>query len=345
MKYAGYLLLVVLLVSCSEEPPQEKAELKGERFQTVESNLETPWNIEHDENVFYITERPGNIVSWSNGDDPERLPVETEKEILQNGEGGLLGFTLNPERKGEAIIYHTYQEEGVIKNRVVLIEKGESQWREKGVLLEGIPGAPYHNGGRIEIGPDGKLYITTGDASEENLGQKRESLAGKILRMNIDGTVPEDNPVQGSFLYSYGHRNSQGLTWNSEGDLFSSEHGPNNHDEINKIEAGKNYGWPTIVGEEKNEGMMAPLYQTGDRTWAPSGLSAFDGELYVATLRGEALRRISQQGEDPEIITDRFGRIRDVEVIEGEIYFITNNTDGRGNADEKDDRLIRFSPE
>lgn len=211
------------------------------------------------------------------------------------GEGGLLGFKLLPGFKDHhrAVAYHTYEEEGSIMNRIIEIERNSEQWEETSVLLEDIPGAQFHNGGRIEIGPDDQIYVTTGDSLNESLAQDPESLAGKILRLSTDGAAAEDNPFDSSYVYSYGHRNPQGLTWNEEGELYATEHGPDNHDEVNLIQPGQNYGWPEIVGDEERDGMVTPLFETGRNTWAPSGVVFYRDELIIASLRGSGYEIVS----------------------------------------------------
>ncbi|MFD2923549.1 PQQ-dependent sugar dehydrogenase [Halobacillus naozhouensis] len=344
------LLMLLFVIGCQPESEQSK---QGEKpsevtdgVEEVVTNLQSPWDIEEHKGTFFITERKGQIVSWSEEQGLNRVKVETKQDIAQIGEGGLLGFKLAPHfsESNQAFAYHTYKEDGQNKNRIIIIEYKNDQWSETDVILEGIPGANFHNGGRIEIGPDQKLYVTTGDSLDSELAQDKASLAGKILRINLDGSVPEDNPFEGSYVYSYGHRNPQGLAWDEEGQLYASEHGPDHHDEVNVINPGGNYGWPKIVGGEKAEGMQLPIYQTGQSTWAPSGIAVFNEKLYIASLRGTAMRTLSLNGQNPAVAADGYGRIRDVEKVGGSLYFITNNTDGRGNPDEEDDRLLRLVP-
>lgn len=192
----------------------------------------------------------------------------------------------------------------------------------------------------MKIGPDRKLYITTGDATAPELSQDKRSLNGKILRMNLDGSIPEDNPFENSYVYSYGHRNPQGLVWMGDA-LYATEHGQSARDELNVIKPGANYGWPVIQGNEEKAGMETPLFQSGNETWAPSGMAAANGKLYVAALRGNAVREFDVEKNTTRPIITGLGRIRDV-FVEGEyLYFVSNNTDGRGNPDEKDDKLYR----
>lgn len=175
-------------------------------------------------------------------------------------------------------------------NKVVQVLYDRHYCKETNVLLERIPGHELYNGGRIAIGPDGKLYVATGWAHEEEFAQDIDNLAGKILRMNLDGSIPEDNPFPDSYVYSYGHRNPQGLAWNSNGTImYSSEHGESAHDEINIIEPGKNYGWPKITGDGVREGMEKPLLQSGNDTLAPSGITFFEDHLFITGLRGQSL--------------------------------------------------------
>ncbi len=160
--------------------------------------------------------------------------------------------------------------------------------------------------------------------------------------MNLDGSIPEDNPFEDSYVYSYGHRNPQGLTWAEDGTLYASEHGNSANDEVNHIEAGENYGWPTIEGEQEQEGMITPLFTSGaDITWAPSGIDYYDERLYVAALRGTALLEFDLETEEySEVISD-LGRVRDVLIDVENLYVITNNTDGRGNPEGADDILYK----
>jgi glucose/arabinose dehydrogenase len=215
-------------------------------------------------------------------------------------------------------------------------------WKEEEVLVDRIPSGRVHHGGRLKIGPDGKLYATTGDAAEASLAQDRESWSGKILRMNLDGSIPDDNPFPDSYVYTYGHRNPQGLVWSPDGTMYASEHGNRANDEINAIDAGLNYGWPVIEGVEQREGFVSPLFTSGkDTTWAPSGMAYANGKLYAAALRGAAVLEFDPAAGKQRTVVTGYGRIRDVRIEGGYLYFITNNTDGRGNPQPDDDKLYR----
>ncbi|MFC4802404.1 PQQ-dependent sugar dehydrogenase [Neobacillus sp. GCM10023253] len=341
------LVLILLLSGCSffekkEEEPGDEAIVLQPDIEVVAENLSVPWSIDKVNGTFYISERTGSIAKIEN-DKMERQRVVLRKPLAEAAEAGLLGFVLDPQfaENHQAFAYYTYSEEGQGQfNRVVVLTWNGAEWVEGRILLDRIPSAAYHHGGRIKIGPDGKLYVTTGDATVPESAQKRNSINGKILRMNLDGSVPVDNPFPNSFVYSYGHRNPQGLAWIGE-TLYASEHGQSAHDEINRIKTRANYGWPVIQGTERKARMVTPLFQSGNETWAPSGMAAHNGKLYVAALRGNAVREFDLEAGRTTAVITGLGRIRDV-YNDGEyLYFVSNNTDGRGTPDEKDDKLYR----
>ncbi|MCL6605030.1 MAG: sorbosone dehydrogenase family protein [Paenibacillus sp.] len=344
---------IFIITGCSANEQQNPAQKQQNNVSVVSNvdqkviaeKLEVPWSIEKIDNTFYLTERPGNIVRIENGE-VERQSVELEKEIATASEAGLLGFVLAPDflESNLAYAYYTYVDSSGQFNRVVTLHLEDNVWREERLLLDKIPSGSWHHGGRIKIGPDDKLYATAGDAYESDTAQDTHSLGGKILRMNLDGSIPSDNPLPNSYVYSYGHRNPQGITWSPDGTLYTSEHGNDANDEINLIEAGQNYGWPIIEGRDKHEGMVTPLFTSGkDVTWAPSGMDYYNGTLYVAALRGSALIEFDlETGGQKEVITG-LGRIRDVLIEDNYLYFISNNSDGRGNPKENEDKLYRIS--
>jgi glucose/arabinose dehydrogenase len=253
---------------------------------------------------------------------------------------------------------HSYTEGNQIYNRVVRLVEQNNKASIDRILLDKIPGGRIHNGGRLKIGPDQKLYITTGDAGNSTLAQDLTSTAGKILRIELDGRIPADNPIMNSPVYSLGHRNPQGLAWNSKNILYASEHGQTAHDEINMIQPGANYGWPLVQGnEETNEvKVQKPLIHSGEATWAPSGIAfvnqgSWRGKLLVAALRGEQLLAISLNGNGTAVmkveswLRNEYGRLREViQANDGSIYLTTSNRDGRGNPDITDDKIIRLIP-
>ena len=308
---------------------------------TVYNNLDTPWSIVFLPNKKMLTtERNGTV----------RLDgkiITTLPEVSEIGEGGLLGAAIHPEFEKNHYIYfyYTYSNNGEdTLNRVVRMTFENEKLSDEKVIVDEIPGASNHNGGRLKFGPDELLYITTGDAQNPSQAQDKNSLAGKILRMDKNEKV---------IVYSYGHRNPQGLAWDDKEQLFATEHGrsgqPSGLDEFNKINEGKNYGWPTIQGDETGEGMETPLLNSGDDTWAPAGLAFYKGSFYFGGLRGEALYKVTLVNEKPklkEYFKGEFGRIRDVVLgPDNMLYISTSNQDGRGSPKSGDDKILRINPE
>ncbi|RFU62523.1 PQQ-dependent sugar dehydrogenase [Peribacillus glennii] len=316
---------------------------KQEQAEVLLTKLKVSWSIQKTGETIYLSERTGNIVKWDKGK-MAREKVNLKKKLSANPEAGLLGFVLARDFKttNQAFAYYTYDENGESLNRIVLLGYKDDQWTEEKVLLDGIPSGQYHHGGRLKIGPDGKLYATAGDAHQDEIAQDKSSLGGKILRLNLDGSIPGDNPFPNSYVYSLGHRNPQGLAWDEKGQLYSSEHGPSGHDELNKIITGHNYGWPLIIGDEKKNGMERPLFHSGTNTWAPSGIAFEKGIIYAAALRGEAVKGFDLGKREEFDVFTGAGRIRDVLIDGGYLYFVSNNTDGRGNPDQDDDKLYRL---
>ncbi|WP_077625225.1 PQQ-dependent sugar dehydrogenase [Sediminibacillus massiliensis] len=324
-----------------EEGASENASLNFNNVETLAEDLNVPWELVKEGEDIYISERTGAIVKV-NGNNLERKEVRLKENLADEPEAGLLGlaFPADFQETQEAIAYYTYAEQQGVFQRVAFIQEQEGQWVEKETLLDNIPGGNVHHGGRLEIGPDDKLYVTVGDATNRSAAQNRDSLSGSVLRMNLDGTIPEDNPFEDSLIYTWGHRNPQGLAWDEQEVLFATEHGNQAHDEINKLSAGSNYGWPEIQGDEQMDGMEQPVLHSGEETWAPSGMDYFNGRFYFASLRGEALREFHPEENSQQVVLEGFGRIRDVLATDEGLYVVTNNTDGRGNPDEKDDRLL-----
>lgn len=329
--------------------------------QIIAENLIVPWSgALREDGILYVTERPGQIRIIEDGVLLPQPLFVFDAPFASAGEGGLLGIALDPDFMENHYLYvmHTYTEDNKLFNRVVRLKEDQNSAVIDRVLIDRIPGGLIHNGGKIMIGPDNKLYITTGDAGNAALAQDLDSLAGKILRISLDGSIPEDNPFPGSPVYSLGHRNSQGLAWGPDQTLYSSEHGSQGNDEINIIIAGGNYGWPLVQGDEETGGMVVqkPLLYSGEVTWAPSGIAyikegPWSGKLLVATLTGEELLLLSLNEENEveqveAFLKNEFGRIREVvEAEDGSIYLLTSNLDGRGNPDATDDKVIRLIPE
>jgi len=316
--------------------------------EVVAQDLDIPWELVFlPDGSMLVTERVGNLVRLRN-DTEERMIISG---VEHRGEGGLLGMALHPdfENNGFLYLYLTTAEGGGLSNRVerYVFDMENNVLSQKTAIINGIPGAANHDGGRIAFDPDGFLYVATGDAGRESSAQYTDSLAGKILRLEDDGNIPEDNPF-GNAVYSYGHRNVQGLAWDDEGRLWATEHGRSGilsgYDELNLIEKGKNYGWPEIQGDETRSGMEKPVAHSGaSATWAPSGAAYRDGSIFFAGLRGEALYEYEiSENRITEHFKSIFGRLRNaVSAPDGSLYIITNNTDGRGNPKSGDDKIIK----
>jgi len=339
-------------------------EFENYKVETVAENLEIPWEITFapDGRIFF-TERVGNLRVIENG---QLNPDPVTSIDVGSGEGGLLGLALDPsfEQNHYLYLYYTYFEFPFTYNKVVRYTEKDNALTDEIILVDKIPGAAWHDGGRLKFGPDEKLYITTGDAGNADSAQDLNSLSGKILRINSDGTIPSDNPFSDSLIFSYGHRNPQGIDWDPvTGKLVISEHGPSGergfaHDEINVIEPGKNYGWPKVIGDEQESDLINPILHTGDETWAPSGASFYDSnnipewenKYFVATLRGTHLRMLDLDLEENQVISSEvifstFGRLRDVSMgPDGSLYILTSNRDGRGTPAENDDRILKIIP-
>jgi glucose/arabinose dehydrogenase len=323
----------------------KESETPKQDIEIIAQNLNIPWEIAFlPSGEMLVTERPGNLLKI--GANRQTIKIEGVAHV---GEGGLLGLALHPNfaKNGFLYLYLTSREGGQITNRVERYRLEGNQLFEKTLIVEGIKGSSVHDGGRIRFGPDGFLYITTGDAGQENSAQDKASLNGKILRVRDDGTGLE--------VYSYGHRNPQGLAWDEAGQLWATEHGPSGlqsgFDELNLILRGRNYGWPIIRGDQTRSGMTTPIIHSGSSdTWAPAGLAFIDGSLFFGGLRGEALYEAQVDNNNQVTLKEHFkgefGRIRAVVLgPDGFLYISTSNLDGRGDVHTGDDKIIRINPE
>ena len=344
--------------------------VEGVEIETWVDNLQIPWAL-----LFLpggdalVSERPGRILRVPKG---ATEPVAyAEIDAHHNGDSGLMGMALHPdfERQPYVYIMYAYSKGGRQQARVQRLKHQGTRAIPDEVIVEGLSALRYHIGGRIAFGPDGMLYIGTGDVGRPSVSQALESLDGKILRIQPDGKIPADNPFPKSPVFSYGHRVVQGLAWDpATGALFNSEHGPSgadvegkirHRDEINRVLSGENYGWPKVVGAPGLAEFQDPVVMWKNKSVPPCGMTFYRGDLYVATLRSQALVRI-QFGENYEVrrierwfaLTPRagiYGRLRDVVVgPDGHLYVCTSNTDGRAEPRPHDDKILRIrfeSPE
>ncbi len=332
---------------------RDRAPARRVEVSTVATDLEVPWSFAFlPDGDALVTERDsGRLLRVSPEGEAQEIQTLPEEG---SGEGGLLGVAVSPDYDRDRYVYayHTTATD----NRVVRFRLGE----EAEAILTGIPVNSYHNGGRIKFGPDGKLYVTTGDAGDTSLSQDRNSLGGKILRVNPDGSVPGDNPFPNNPVYSYGHRNVQGLAWDAEGQLFASEFGQDTWDEANRIVAGENYGWPQVEGEGgEGRGFIDPITVWPTSEASPSGaeilvegaIPQWEGDLFVTALRGESLWRLELDDRGnvtgrQRLLEGEIGRVRDVaQAPDGSLWISTSNHDSYGNpVSEDDDRILRLAP-
>ena len=349
-----------------ETSPQSQTSFKVE---TVVGNLEVPWSIVWaPDGRMIFTERPGRVRVFQNGK-LQSQPLFTVSDVESRSEAGLMSVALHPQFASNRWIYlsYAYSADG-LQVRVVRYRETPSGFSDRKVIIENIPAAPAHAGCRLRFGPDGKLYITTGDATDRNLAQQLNSIAGKILRLNDDGTIPSDNPFVGRSdarpeIFAYGSRNAQGIDFQPGTNLlFETEHGPSGFDgpgggdEVNIIDRGKNYGWPAIHHRQTRAGMEAPLLEYTPACAPASGmfyrgsqLPQFKGNFFFGCLRGTRIIRVVLDGRrvvsEENLLEGKYGRIRDIaEGPDGFIYFSTSNRDGRGKPASDDDRIMRLIP-
>ena len=367
-KFAKYLVLLGLFLI--QRNFEIKAQLVIGEFpvdtHSIAQALDTPWEIlwGPDDHI-WVTERYGRVskIDPSSG---ELFPLITIADVYEESESGLLGIALHPDFSEKPYVYVVYNYlDGTIRERVVRYTYSGIELLDPLVLLDNIPGGKTHNGSRILVGPDEKLYFSFGDVGVNSHSQDISSLNGKILRMNLDGSIPEDNPFPDSYIWSYGHRNPQGLVFTPEGKLYSSEHGPSNDDEVNLIQKGKNYGWPDVEGFCDNgseetfcieNAVVEPLV-AWTPTLAVAGLDYYPFDL-IPSLQNKLLLVSLRTGkfislelsEDGNAIVKKdawingeFGRLRDLCVApDGRIFISTSNQDGRGNPKPGDDKIIEI---
>ncbi|MFB8190641.1 PQQ-dependent sugar dehydrogenase [Microbacterium sp. NPDC055988] len=322
--------------------PDESGSVSGGTETTIVEDLAAPWSIAFHEGIALISERDSaRIVEVS--DDGDVREVAVIDDVAPGGEGGLLGIAVH---EGHLYAYSTAASENRVQRFTLTGSPGSLDLGAPETILDGLAAATNHNGGRIAFGPDGMLYVTVGDAGDRESAQDPASLSGKILRITPEGAVPDDNPVEGSPIYSLGHRNPQGLAWDETGTLYASEFGQDTWDELNVIEPGGNYGWPVVEGIAGRGEFIDPVQQWAPDAASPSGIAIAEDAVFVANLRGERLREVplGDLSSFAEHLTDAYGRLRDVVLApDGALWVLTNNTDGRGDPGDGDDRVIRVS--
>lgn len=350
---AGVIFSIVILTSPSEPlplPPPNVTQSSTDAVEVIATGLERPGYMAFADERIFVTEKEGRVRVIQDGTLLERPLASVRTAEAFNG--GLLGIATHPNFSNNHFlyIYYTYEEEGELWNKVMRIQERDNRLVDAVTILDGVPGSRFSNGGSLEFGPDGKLYVTTGSVSDSlHLSQDPGSLAGKILRINDDGTIPDDNPYPGSPVYSIGHRNPQGLAWDGDA-MYSTDLGPSKNDEINMIIPGSNYGWPV-------EACSGPLHEEPlacfDPAIEPGGILVYsgiipelEGKLVVSSLRASSI--FTFDPDEDEIgqrssILGGLGRIRDVgQGPDGLLYALTSNTDGKGFPDQYDDKLIRI---
>ncbi len=365
---AGVIAVALLLAGCTTAPeptptptasappsPTPTATATPEAIAPVQptgdvaaviQGLDAPWSVVRLESgSTLISERDTALVKEVQADGTVRS-IGTIPNVVPGGEGGLLGIEVVD---SSLYAYFTAANDNRILRFDLVGGPGSYSIGGSSDILIALVKAGNHNGGRIKLGPDGKLYATVGDASQPGLAQDPSSYNGKILRMNPDGSAPADNPTPGSLVYSLGHRNPQGITWDAEGRLWAAEFGQNTWDELNLIQPGGNYGWPIVEGQSSNTDYINPVYQWSTDAASPSGLVAVGNTLFMAGLGGERLWAIYPDASGTtatatEWFAGAFGRIRDVvEGPDGSVWMMTNNTDGRGSPRAGDDQLLQVS--
>lgn len=339
------------------------------RVETVAENLYVPWSIVFtSETRILVTERSGAVREIRNGS-LNAKPLLTISGISEQSEEGLMGMTLHPDYETNKTVYlaYAYGKDDGLAVRVASYQDEGSELTSPKTIIDDLPAAQNHAGTRLRFGPDGKLYITTGDATDRQIAQQMESLGGKILRLNADGSIPSDNPFPNSPVYTLGHRNPQGIDWHPEsGTMYETEHGPSlfdgpaGGDEVNVIVAGKNYGWPIVSHERNQDGLVTPVVLYTPAVAPASGMF-YSGKLFpqfkhdflFGGLRGEGIYRVQVDEANSARVVGydklegvEVGRVRDIaEGPDGSIYFSTSNRDGRGNVNAGDDKLLRLVPQ
>ncbi len=371
---------LLVLLSCSKPEPQNNSTKKDPpkvtesagnisddyKIEVFAENLTVPWSIAWtDNNRMLVNERTGKIRIIQNGK-LQDAPLLEVKEVSVGSEEGLMGLAVDPNYAENKYIYisYAYGKGDNLSIKVVRYKDNGNSVSDELILIDKLPGAKNHAGCRLRFGPDGKLYITTGDATDREIAQDLKNMGGKILRLNSDGSIPSDNPWQNSPVWSYGHRNPQGIDfYPGTSILWETEHGPSGFDgpgggdEVNVIVKGSNFGWPIVSHEGHKDGMIDPVLVYTPAEAPASGMfyksgviSQFKNNFFFGCLRGRGIIRVIVDEKDPTKVVSQskmsdvdYGRIREIaEGPDGAIYFSTSNKDGRGNPGQTDDRIMRI---
>ncbi|MFI5805347.1 PQQ-dependent sugar dehydrogenase [Streptomyces sp. NPDC051561] len=330
-------------------PAKGSAKVTG----TLTTGLKSPWGMAAlPEGDLLVSSRDEGTITRVDAKTGKQTLVGSVVGVSPAGEGGLLGLALSPSFATDHQVYAYFTTESDNRIARMIYDEKRPAGQQLGTpdtVFRGIPKGSNHNGGRIVFGPDKMLYAGTGDSGESQLAQDPKSLGGKILRMTPDGEPVHGNPSADSVVYSLGHRNVQGLAWDKDRRLWAAEFGQDTWDELNLIEPGKNYGWPTVEGKAKKPGYADPVAQWKTDEASPSGIAVAEGSVWVAGLRGERLWRVPLAGAGvvapPEaFLTEKYGRLRTVLAIGGDqLLALTNETDSRGSPEAGDDRILRVS--
>ena len=317
---------------------------------TIATGLTSPWGLAFlPDGDALVSERDTGLIKRVPGDGGRVTVVgDIPQADASTSEGGLLGLAVHPEFEKQPWVYAYYSTE--VDNRVVRMRYENGRLGRQRVVLTGVQVGDNHNGGRLAFGPDGLLYVTTGDASQTQLAQDRTSLNGKILRLTATGRPAPGNPFGANQVWSFGHRNVQGITWDDAGNLYASEFGQDTWDELNHVRPGDNFGWPAVEGKVGTDtGYVDPIVQWSPEEASPSGIVWAEGAVWMAGLRGERLWKIqvtddgSVRGEPEAFFTGEYGRLRTIELApDGTLWLMTSNTDGRATPREGDDRILRL---
>jgi len=336
MKTTGIVLAALLLTGCAAAPAPSPA---PSGTTDVVTGLQSPWSmVRLDSGSTLVSERDSARILELRVDGSVR-EVATVGGVAPGGEGGLLGLEVGD---GSLFAYYTAADDNRVERFALEGDAGTYSLGAGTVILDGLAKAGNHDGGRIKLGPDGDLYVTVGDAGDPQRAQDLDSPNGKILRIGVDGSIPADNPFPGSPVYSYGHRNPQGIARDADGQLWAAEFGQDQWDEFNRIEPGGNYGWPVVEGIAGQPDYVDPLIQWATDDASPSGLAYVDGVFYLAALRGQRLWVI-EDGTATAALVGTYGRLRDVVAgPDGTVWVLTNNTDGRGSPHSGDDRIVQL---